>query len=275
MSEASIVSIERLKSLVNEACEAHNKQHGDEYDPDSIAYRFERIFISKELTSKADPMTMTSWEEDFNKAWSEREEAFLFMRKYITCVFIMAIFKDAGKADNTDKNLKYLACRFAFSIIPPLAKHYGFNFIHTSMRPLTITYGYEDGDDITIEVIDFTTMLRKDIDETYCEWTEAEIERTTIEKITEGDVEDPEWVEAEYEKSCEAAAKFFEEEEFPTGEDLREFWAARYSRHPQMVSIIRAFDSIFHKKLNELDKEFRAMLASKFMEIGNQGQQGK
>jgi hypothetical protein len=278
MSEASIVSIERLKSLVKKACEEHNKQHGDNYDPDNIADRFELEYILHTLSSKADPMTMTSWEEDFDKAWSEREEAFLFVRIHFTRMLIMAIFKYADKADNTDKNLKYLVCRFAFSIIPPLAKHYGFNNIHIQRSPLVISYGYED----IIEEIDFTTMLRVDIDDAYCEWTEAEIDRTTIEKITEGDIDDPEWGKAEYDRSCEVAAKFYEDDEFGTFEDLIRFWEARYSRHPQRIKIMTTFSYIIKKKLEgvrhiieEIEKEAIAMFAAKCMEIGNQGQQGK
>jgi hypothetical protein len=282
MSEAPIVSIERLKSIIKAECEEHNNQYSHKYDPNSIAYRFELEFICKKLSSKADPMTMTSWEEDFDKAWSERDKAFLFVRMYFTRMLIMAIFKEEGKADNLDKNVFHLAHRFAFSIIPPLAKHYGFTYIHIQMRPPVITYGYAEGDEATVEDIDYTTMLRKDINETYCEWTEAEIDRTTIEKITEGDVEDPDWVKAEYERSCEAAAKFYEDDEGVSWEDLRQFWEARYSIHPQRIKIMITFSYIIKKKLDsmepiieEVEKEARAMLAAKFMEIGNQGRQGK
>jgi len=300
MSEASIVSIERLKSIVKKACEEHNNQYSHKYDTDCIADRFEIEFICGALSSKADPMTMTSWEEDFDKAWSEREKVFLFVRIHFTRMLIMAIFKDADKADNLDKNLKNLVCRFAFSIIPPLAKHYGFNYIHIQRSPLVISYGYED----IIEQIDFTTMLRVDIDAAYCEWTEAEIDRTTIEKITEGDIDDPEWGKAEYDRSCEAAAKFYEDDECVNCKDLIQFWEARYSRHPQRIKIMATFSYIIKNRLDimrhlfdEFDlfnheefkdiwapelkllisykKEARAMLAAKFMEIGNQGRQGK
>jgi hypothetical protein len=282
MSEASILSIERLKSLVKKACEEHNNQYSHKYDPDCIADRFEIEFICKTLSSKADPMTMTSWEEDFDKAWSEREVAFLFVRMYFTRMLIMAIFKEEGKADNLDKNMFHLAHRFAFSIIPPLAKHYGFTYIHIQMRPIVITYGYAEGDEATVEDIDFTFMLREDINKTYYVWTEAEIDSTTIEKITEGDIDDPEWGTAEYDRSCEAAAKFYEEQEFVTGKELKEFWEARYSRHPQRIKIMATFIYIMKNRLDsmepiieEVEKAIRAIFADKCMEVGNQGRQGK
>ena len=253
MSNAHTLPVELLKGLVEKACNDFNqKECGHEYDPESIAERFESFFLSKVPAFNCDPSKMTSWEEDFDKAWAERKRVFDSQLIVIWVSLCMAIFKEEGKADYNDKHLKNLLCRFASTFCIELAKALGFNYTYIQTKPTTFTYGYEDKDgDITIERVDYHFMVRHIIMAAYELWYELEVERMTIEKITEGDINDKQWLSVEYTRSLEAAGKFFDED-ILNSRQLREFWEARYSRHPKQMEIVRLFDTLSNAVANDL-----------------------